>query len=87
MQMGPTFGPSSRLFEASSSPSPLLSIVFSLPSTPYANILIHLIKLVAYLQTLSIVVLASLADSLLDAISQWVFDYTSSIYPAGAARK
>ena len=61
----------------------------------YTNILILFTKLVAYLQTLSLSVLASLTDSLLDVISQLVLDYTerhstkdrsSALYPAGAAR-
>jgi cation diffusion facilitator family transporter len=61
----------------------------------YFNLFITLIKLVAYLQTFSLSVLAALLDSVLDVVSQLVLNYTeqhsslqrsSAHYPAGAAR-
>jgi cation diffusion facilitator family transporter len=61
----------------------------------YVNLAITLVKLVAYLQTFSLSVLASLLDSVLDVVSQGVLTYTekhsslqrsSAFYPAGAAR-
>ena len=63
----------------------------------YVNIAITVGKLVAYIQTLSLSVLAALLDSLLDVVSQLVLNYTekqanhaqqrsSAVYPAGAAR-
>jgi cation diffusion facilitator family transporter len=61
----------------------------------YFNLFITLIKLVAYMQTLSLSVLAALLDSVLDVVSQLVLNYTeqhsslqrsSAHYPAGAAR-
>jgi cation diffusion facilitator family transporter len=61
----------------------------------YLNLLILLCKLIAYLRTLSLSVLAALTDSLLDVVSQLVLNYTekhsnksrsSAFYPAGAAR-
>jgi len=61
----------------------------------YLNLLILFSKLYAYIQTLSLSVLAALTDSLLDVVSQLVLNYTerhssksrsSALYPAGAAR-
>lgn len=61
----------------------------------YLNLLILFSKLIAYLRTLSLSVLAALTDSLLDVVSQLVLNYTekhstksrsSALYPAGAAR-
>ena len=61
----------------------------------YCNILITLSKLIAYVQTLSLSVLAALLDSVLDVVSQLVLNYTekhsslqrsSAAYPAGASR-
>jgi cation diffusion facilitator family transporter len=61
----------------------------------YFNLFITLIKFVAYLQTLSLSVLAALLDSVLDVVSQLVLSYTeqhssmqrsSAHYPAGASR-
>jgi len=59
------------------------------------NVLITLAKLVAYLQTFSLSVLAALLDAVLDVVSQMVLNYTekhsslqrsSALYPAGASR-
>ena len=61
----------------------------------YINLLITLAKLVAYIRTLSLSVLAALLDSVLDVVSQVVLNYTekhssmsrsSAFYPAGASR-
>ncbi len=61
----------------------------------YLNLIILFSKLLAYIHTLSLSVLAALTDSLLDVISQLVLNYTekhstksrsSALYPAGAAR-
>lgn len=61
----------------------------------YVNILILLAKLITYIRTLSLSVLAALLDSILDVISQLVLNYTekqsslhrsSKNYPAGASR-
>ena len=61
----------------------------------YLNLIIMFSKLYAYIQTLSLSVLAALTDSLLDVVSQLVLNYTerrssksrsSALYPAGAAR-
>jgi cation diffusion facilitator family transporter len=61
----------------------------------YFNIAITITKVMAYLQTFSLSVLAALLDSLLDVVSQLVLSYTenhsskqrsSAHYPAGAAR-
>jgi cation diffusion facilitator family transporter len=61
----------------------------------YFNIAILVWKLVAYLQTSSLSVLAALLDSVLDVVSQVVLYYTekhsslqrsSAFYPAGASR-
>jgi len=61
----------------------------------YLNIAITISKLVAYLQTFSLSVLAALLDSVLDVVSQSVLNYTekhstmqrsSAFYPAGASR-
>jgi cation diffusion facilitator family transporter len=61
----------------------------------YFNLFITLIKIVAYIQTLSLSVLAALLDSVLDVVSQLVLNYTeqhssmqrsSAHYPAGASR-
>ncbi|KAL7544576.1 hypothetical protein ACHAWF_007952 [Thalassiosira exigua] len=61
----------------------------------YVNIFILLAKAVAYLETLSLSVLAALVDSILDVVSQFILAYTerrssktrsSAHYPAGAAR-
>lgn len=61
----------------------------------YVNLLITLVKLVAYIKTFSLSVLAALLDSVLDVVSQVVLNYTekhsslqrsSAFYPAGAAR-
>jgi len=62
----------------------------------WANIFITVTKLVAYIQTLSLSVLAALLDSILDVISQFVLNYTekhssmqrsSALYPAGGERE
>ena len=61
----------------------------------YCNLLITLAKLIAYIRTLSLSVLAALLDSVLDVVSQMVLNYTekhssmsrsSAFYPAGASR-
>lgn len=60
----------------------------------WANIFITLTKLVCYIQTLSLSVLAALLDSVLDVLSQLILYYTekhsniqsSALYPAGASR-
>jgi len=61
----------------------------------WANIFITVTKLIAYIQTMSLSVLAALLDSVLDVISQFVLNYTekhssmqrsSAKYPAGASR-
>eukprot|EP00529_Nitzschia_sp_RCC80_P023877 CAMPEP_0113447938 /NCGR_PEP_ID=MMETSP0014_2-20120614/4501_1 /TAXON_ID=2857 /ORGANISM="Nitzschia sp." /LENGTH=463 /DNA_ID=CAMNT_0000339119 /DNA_START=85 /DNA_END=1476 /DNA_ORIENTATION=- /assembly_acc=CAM_ASM_000159 len=61
----------------------------------YCNLFITLTKLVAYLRTFSLSVLAALLDSVLDVVSQLVLNYTekhssmqrsSALYPAGASR-
>ena len=74
-----------------SSPLRRMAIDLSL----YLNLFILLSKIVAYVQTLSLSVLAALIDSLLDVISQLVLNYTekhstksrsSAHYPAGASR-
>eukprot|EP00980_Cylindrotheca_fusiformis_P027934 scaffold22569_cov116-Cylindrotheca_fusiformis.AAC.5 len=61
----------------------------------YLNLLITLAKLIAYIDTLSLSVLAALLDSVLDVVSQYVLNYTekhssmqrsSAFYPAGASR-
>jgi cation diffusion facilitator family transporter len=61
----------------------------------YVNLIITAAKLVAYIQTLSLSVLAALLDSVLDVVSQVVLNYTekhsslqrsSAFYPAGASR-
>lgn len=61
----------------------------------YTNLFITLTKLVAYIKTLSLSVLAALVDSVLDVVSQMVLNYTekhsslqrsSAHYPAGASR-
>lgn len=61
----------------------------------WVNVAITIAKLVAYIQTLSLSVLAALVDSLLDIASQLVLNYTekhsslqrsSALYPAGASR-
>jgi len=61
----------------------------------YANIIITIAKLIAYVRTLSLSVLAALVDSVLDIASQLVLNYTerhssmqrsSAFYPAGASR-
>lgn len=61
----------------------------------YTNLFITLTKLVAYIETLSLSVLAALLDSVLDVVSQIVLNYTekhsslqrsSAFYPAGASR-
>lgn len=61
----------------------------------WINIFILLTKVIAYLETLSLSVLAALVDSILDVVSQWILAYTerrssktrsSAHYPAGASR-
>ncbi|KAG7336798.1 cation transporter [Nitzschia inconspicua] len=61
----------------------------------WANVFITLTKLVAYIRTLSLSVLAALLDSVLDVVSQLVLNFTekhssmqrsSAHYPAGASR-
>lgn len=61
----------------------------------WINIFILITKLVAYLETLSLSILAALVDSILDVVSQWILYYTesrssktrsSAHYPAGASR-
>jgi len=61
----------------------------------YINIFILVIKLIAYLETRSLSILAALVDSILDVVSQWILSYTerksskdrsSAHYPAGASR-
>eukprot|EP00521_Asterionellopsis_glacialis_P009240 CAMPEP_0195288344 /NCGR_PEP_ID=MMETSP0707-20130614/5052_1 /TAXON_ID=33640 /ORGANISM="Asterionellopsis glacialis, Strain CCMP134" /LENGTH=382 /DNA_ID=CAMNT_0040348209 /DNA_START=87 /DNA_END=1235 /DNA_ORIENTATION=+ len=61
----------------------------------YVNLIITVSKLIAYVQTLSLSVLAALVDSVLDVVSQLVLNYTerhsslsrsSAHYPAGASR-
>lgn len=76
---------------------------FRIPSTRrialtlslYLNVAITISKLLAYLQTFSLSVLAALLDSVLDVVSQVVLNYTekhssmqrsSAFYPAGASR-
>ena len=61
----------------------------------WINIFILLTKTVAYLETMSLSVLAALVDSILDVVSQFILYYTerrssktrsSARYPAGASR-
>lgn len=61
----------------------------------WINIFILLTKMVAYLETMSLSVLAALVDSILDVVSQFILYYTehrssktrsSAHYPAGASR-
>jgi cation diffusion facilitator family transporter len=61
----------------------------------WINVFVTLAKLVAYIQTSSLSVLAALVDSVLDIVSQLVLNYTekhsslqrsSAFYPAGASR-
>ena len=61
----------------------------------WLNVFITFTKLVAYIQTGSLSVLAALLDSVLDVVSQLVLNYTekhssmqrsSALYPAGASR-
>ena len=61
----------------------------------YLNLLITFAKLVAYIRTFSLSVLAALLDSVLDVVSQAILNYTekrssmqrsSAFYPAGASR-
>jgi cation diffusion facilitator family transporter len=61
----------------------------------YLNLVITFAKLIAYVRTLSLSVLAALLDSVLDVVSQFVLNYTerhssmqrsSAFYPAGASR-
>ena len=61
----------------------------------YLNLIITITKLVAYLRTFSLSVLAALLDSVLDVVSQAVLNYTekhshmqrsSAQFPAGASR-
>jgi cation diffusion facilitator family transporter len=61
----------------------------------WINIFILITKVIAYLETLSLSVLAALVDSILDVVSQWILSYTekrssktrsSAHYPAGASR-
>lgn len=61
----------------------------------WINVFVTLTKLVAYIQTSSLSVLAALVDSVLDIVSQLVLNYTekhsslqrsSAFYPAGASR-
>jgi hypothetical protein len=71
---------------------PSLRIV-ALQLSLYVNVFITIVKLIAYLQTWSLSVLAALLDSVLDVVSQLVLNYTekhsslqrsSAVYPAGA---
>ena len=68
---------------------------FALDLSLYLNLMITLAKLIAYIRTLSLSVLAALLDSVLDVVSQFVLNYTerhssmhrsSAFYPAGASR-
>jgi len=61
----------------------------------YMNLFITFAKLIAYIDTFSLSVLAALLDSVLDVVSQFVLNYTernssmqrsSAFYPAGASR-
>jgi cation diffusion facilitator family transporter len=61
----------------------------------YLNLIITFTKLIAYIRTMSLSVLAALLDSVLDVVSQIVLNYTekhsgmsrsSAFYPAGASR-
>ena len=61
----------------------------------WINIFILITKVIAYLETLSLSILAALVDSILDVVSQWILSYTetrssktrsSAHYPAGASR-
>lgn len=61
----------------------------------YTNLFITLIKLIAYIETSSLSVLAAFLDSVLDVVSQIILNYTekhsslqrsSAFYPAGASR-
>ena len=61
----------------------------------YCNVFIAVVKLVAYVSTGSLSVLAALVDSVLDIVSQLVLNYTerhstlqrsTALYPAGASR-
>jgi hypothetical protein len=67
--------------------------IIALRASLVVNLLITLTKLVTYLHTLSLSVLAALLDSVLDVVSQLVLNYTekhsslersSAVYPAGA---
>lgn len=61
----------------------------------WINIFILITKAIAYVETLSLSILAALVDSALDVVSQWILAYTekrssrdrsSAHYPAGASR-
>lgn len=78
-----------RLFECPSTRRLALSLSL------YCNVAITLAKLIAYIETQSLSVLAALLDSVLDVVSQIVLNYTekhssmqrsSALYPAGASR-
>ena len=69
--------------------------VIAIQLSLYVNILITLAKLITYIQTLSLSVLAALLDSVLDVVSQLILSHTekhssmqrsSAFYPAGASR-
>ena len=69
--------------------------VWALRLSLYANVVITLAKLTAFLLTGSLSVLAAFVDSVLDIVSQLVLNYTeehsshqrsSALYPAGASR-
>lgn len=69
--------------------------VIAIQLSLYVNILITLAKLITYIQTFSLSVLAALLDSVLDVVSQMVLAHTekhsslqrsSAFYPAGASR-
>jgi len=68
---------------------------FAMDASLYVNVAILAIKLIVYIETLSLSVLAALVDSALDVVSQLILNYTekrsslhrsSALYPAGASR-
>jgi cation diffusion facilitator family transporter len=78
----------------SSEDSPRLRQI-ALALSLWINVFVTLTKLAAYIQTMSLSVLAALVDSVLDIVSQLILNYTekhsslsrsSAHYPAGASR-
>ena len=68
---------------------------FAIDASLYINLIILFVKVIVYLDTQSLSVLAALIDSALDVVSQLILNYTekrsslhrsSALYPAGASR-